>query len=39
VVNYVTSHPKQAQLPTAAVVLGALVESYPRKEAATPPKP
>jgi len=39
VVNYVTSHPQQAQLPTAALVLGALVESYPRKEAATPPKP
>ena len=33
VVNYVTSHPQQAQLPTAALVLGALVESYPRKEA------
>ena len=39
VVNYVTSHPQQAQLPTAALVLGALVESYPRKEAPAPPKP
>ena len=44
VVNYVTSHPQQAQFPTAALVLGALVENYPRKEApapaaATPPKP
>ena len=39
VVNYVTGHPQQAQLPTAALVLGALVEAYPRKEAATPPKP
>ena len=39
VVNYVTGHPEQAQLPTAALVLGALVEAYPRKEAATPPKP
>jgi hypothetical protein len=39
VANYVTSHPQQAQLPTAALVLGALVENYPRKEAATPPKP
>jgi hypothetical protein len=40
VVNYVTSHPQQAQFPTAALVLGALVESYPRKEEpAPPPKP
>jgi hypothetical protein len=31
VANYVTSHPQQAQLPTAALVLGALVEAYPRK--------
>jgi hypothetical protein len=31
VVNYVTSHPQQAQLPTAALVLGALVEAFPRK--------
>jgi Rap1a immunity proteins len=37
-VNYVTSHPQQASLPTSALVLGALVEAYPRKEAATPPK-
>lgn len=39
VINYVTSHPQQAQMPTAALVLGALVEAYPRKEAATPPPP
>jgi len=39
VVNYVTTHPQQAQFPTAALVLGALVEAYPRKEATTPPKP
>ena len=39
VVNYVTSHPQQAQLPTAALVLGALVETFPRKEPAAPPKP
>jgi len=38
VVNYVTSHPQQASLPTSALVLGALVEAYPRKEAAPPPK-
>jgi hypothetical protein len=38
VVNYVTSHPQQAQLPTSALVLGALVEGYPRKESAAPPK-
>jgi len=37
-VNYVTSHPQQASLPTSALVLGALVEAYPRKEAAPPPK-
>jgi hypothetical protein len=37
-VNYVTSHPQQASLPTSALVLGALVEAYPRKEAPTPPK-
>ena len=38
VVNYVSSHPQQASLPTSALVLGALVEAYPRKEAAPPPK-
>jgi hypothetical protein len=38
VVNYVTSHPQQASLPTSALVLGALVEAYPRKEATPPPK-
>jgi Rap1a immunity proteins len=37
VVNYVTAHPQQARMPTAALVLGALVDAYPRKEPATPP--
>ena len=37
-VNYVTSHPQQASLPTSALVLGALVEAYPRKEASPTPK-
>ncbi len=37
VVNYVTAHPQQAQMPTAALALGALVDAYPRKEPATPP--
>jgi len=35
-VNYITSHPQQAQLPTAALVLGTLMENYPRKEVPTP---
>jgi hypothetical protein len=38
VINYVTGHPQQASLPTSALVLGALVEAYPRKEATPPPK-
>jgi hypothetical protein len=38
-VNYITSHPQQASLPTSALVLGALVEAYPRKEGAAPAKP
>jgi hypothetical protein len=38
-INYVTSHPQQAQFPTAALLLGALVENYPRKEAPATPKP
>ena len=38
VVKYVADHPDRAQLPAAAVVLGALMENYPRKEAAPPPK-
>ena len=37
VVNYVTSHPQQAQFPTAALV--ALVENYPRKEAPARQRP
>ncbi len=39
VVKYVAEHPDKAKLPAAAVVLGALLEAYPRKEAVTPPKP
>ncbi|MFZ1136976.1 MAG: Rap1a/Tai family immunity protein [Candidatus Korobacteraceae bacterium] len=39
VINYVTSHPQQAQMPTAALVLGALVDAYPRKEGVTPLPP
>ena len=35
VVKFVADHPDKAQLPTAALVLGALVENYPRKEAGT----
>ena len=30
--KYITDHPDKAQLPTAALVLGALVETHPRKE-------
>jgi hypothetical protein len=37
-VKFVADHPDKAQLPAAAVVLGALVENYPRKEATAPPK-
>jgi hypothetical protein len=37
-VNYVTSHPQQASLPTSALVLGVLVETYPRKDASATPK-
>jgi hypothetical protein len=37
-VKYVADHPDRAQYPTAALVLGALVENYPRKEEAAPPK-
>ena len=37
-VNYVTSHPQQASLPTSALVLGALVEAYPHKEPSATPK-
>lgn len=37
-INYVTSHPQQASLPASALVLAALVEAYPSKQPATPPK-
>jgi len=37
VLKYVVDHPDKAKLPAAAVVLGALVENYPHKEA--PPAP
>ena len=36
VVKYVADHPDRAQLPTAALVLGALMENYPRKESSVP---
>ena len=32
--KYIADHPDKAQLPTAALVLGALAENYPRKEMA-----
>jgi hypothetical protein len=35
--KYVADHPDRAQLPTAALVLGALMENYPRKEATGKP--
>jgi len=38
VVKYVADHPDRAQYPSAALVLGALVENFPRKEAVAPPK-
>jgi hypothetical protein len=34
VVKYVADHPGQANLPAAAVVLGTLIENFPRKDAA-----
>ncbi len=37
VLKFITDHPDKAQLPTAALVLGALVENYPRKEAGDEP--
>ena len=36
VVKYVADHPDRAPLPTAAVVLGALMENFPRKDGAPP---
>jgi Ssp1 endopeptidase immunity protein Rap1a len=36
VVKYVADHPDRAQLPAAALVLGALMENYQRKESAAP---
>ncbi len=39
VAKYIDDHPVNAKYPTAALVLGALVENYPRKEPVTPPKP
>jgi hypothetical protein len=38
VLKYVADHPENAKLPAAAVVLGTLIENFPRKEAATPAK-
>jgi Ssp1 endopeptidase immunity protein Rap1a len=37
-VKFVADHPDKAQLPAAAVVLGALAENFPRKESSAPPK-
>ena len=37
VAKFIADHPEKAQLPTAALVLGALVESYPRKDAEVKP--
>ena len=31
VVKYINEHPAKAKMPTAALVLGALVDAYPRK--------
>lgn len=36
--KYIADRPDKAQLPTAALVLGTLIENYPVKESA-PPKP
>jgi len=38
VAKFVANHPEKAQLPTAALVLGALAEKYPRKEASASKK-
>ena len=37
--KFIADHPEKAQLPTAALVLGALIESYPNPELAAPAKP
>jgi Rap1a immunity proteins len=37
VIKFINDHPDKAQLPTAALVLGALVENYPRKETTAKP--
>ena len=37
VAKFIADHPEKAQLPTAALVLGALAENYPRKDAAAKP--
>ena len=34
--KFIADHPEKAQLPSAAPVLGALAENYPRKDAAKP---
>jgi len=38
VLKYIADHPEHAKLPAAAVVLGAMMENYPHKEAAPAPK-
>jgi hypothetical protein len=37
VAKFIADHPEKAQLPTAALVLGALAEHYPSKEAGVKP--
>ena len=38
VAKFIADHPDKAQLPTAALVLGALIENYPRNETSAPKK-
>ena len=36
--KFIADHPEKAQLPTAALVLGALAENYPHKDAGVKPR-
>ena len=36
VLKYIADHPDRADLPAAAIVLGALEENFPHKEASAP---
>lgn len=38
VAKFIADHPDKAQLPTAALVLVALIENYPRNETSAPKK-